>query len=105
MNLDLNNGVQEYSEQSNLSCILNQNKFSKENIFSSVIGDKKKHTYVCTPTNSKKVLLTSNNDNIGTTQVQRIVNIIKYSNGGKTNFGLSPTQSSIIGTPPIKNKF
>ena len=59
----------------------------------------------CPKNNAKKVLLTSNNNNIGETATQRAVNSIKYSLGGKIQFGNNLNQSNINSITPIKNKF
>lgn len=88
---------------------------SVQNITLQIIRNLEHRSCICPQPNNKKVLLTSANNSTGETQNQRIVNLIRYSSGGRTQFGntnanpttfLGRTEGQPGGTiGPIKNKF
>jgi hypothetical protein len=70
----------------------------------------------CPRPNNKQVVMTSNNDSTGTTRLDRQINTILYSKGGRTVFGNTGTTNlvnllgkregqpgGIIG--PLRNRF
>jgi hypothetical protein len=70
----------------------------------------------CPRPNNKRVVMTSNNDSTGTTTLDRQVNTILYSSGGRTVFGNTSTTNLVTflgkreGQPggiigPLRNRF